>query len=51
MRFKIDAAIIFSDILVIPKAMGMIVEMHDKRGPVLPEPLVNKEDILKLKIP
>ncbi|MCJ1252590.1 Uroporphyrinogen decarboxylase in heme biosynthesis [Lignoscripta atroalba] len=35
----IDAAIIFSDILVIPQAMGMTVEMVDKKGPHFPHPL------------
>lgn len=40
----IDAAIIFSDILVIPQAMGMQVEMVDKKGPHFPEPLVSPED-------
>ncbi|KAK8050633.1 uroporphyrinogen decarboxylase [Apiospora phragmitis] len=40
----IDAAIIFSDILVIPQAMGMVVEMVDKLGPHFPEPLRSPDD-------
>ncbi|KAL1992591.1 hypothetical protein VTN49DRAFT_4623 [Thermomyces lanuginosus] len=40
----IDAAIIFSDILVIPQAMGMTVEMVDKKGPSFPEPLKSPND-------
>ncbi|MCJ1350400.1 MAG: hypothetical protein MMC33_000381 [Icmadophila ericetorum] len=40
----IDAAIIFSDILVIPQAMGMTVEMIDKKGPHFPDPLKSPTD-------
>lgn len=40
----IDAAIIFSDILVIPQAMGMEVIMVDKKGPHFPEPLKAPSD-------
>ncbi|OIW34476.1 uroporphyrinogen decarboxylase [Coniochaeta ligniaria NRRL 30616] len=40
----IDAAIIFSDILVIPQAMGMTVEMVDKKGPHFPNPLTSPDD-------
>ncbi len=36
---KPDAAILFSDILVIPKAMGMDVQLVEKKGPVLPQPI------------
>lgn len=43
-----DAAIIFSDILVIPEAMGMHLEMHEGRGPVFPEPIRIKADAEKL---
>ena len=40
----IDAAIIFSDILVIPQAMGMKVEMLDGKGPHFPAPLKDPTD-------
>jgi uroporphyrinogen decarboxylase len=40
----IDAAIIFSDILVIPQAMGMEVIMVDGKGPHFPKPLRSPDD-------
>ena len=40
----VDAAIIFSDILVIPQALGMIVEMLPTKGPHFPEPLKSPTD-------
>ncbi|XP_005187707.1 uroporphyrinogen decarboxylase [Musca domestica] len=48
-RFDLDASIIFSDILVIPQAFGMTVEMHPGVGPVFPEPLQTPADLAKLK--
>lgn len=47
-KFDLDAAIIFSDILVIPQALGMKVEMRKGIGPYFPQPLQSPEDINKL---
>lgn len=47
-RFDLDASIIFSDILVIPQALGLVVEMHKGLGPVFPEPLKNPEELSRL---
>jgi uroporphyrinogen decarboxylase len=44
----VDAAIIFSDILVIPEAMGMHLEMHEGIGPVFPHPIRNESDAQSL---
>lgn len=44
----IDAAIIFSDILVIPQAMGMKVEIKEHTGPFFPDPLREPTDIERL---
>ncbi len=41
----VDAAIIFSDILVIPQAMGMEVLMEEGKGPSLPAVIKTKKDI------
>ncbi len=46
---NVDAAILFSDILVIPEAMGMHFEMLESRGPVFHRPLRNEEDASALK--
>ncbi len=41
----VDAAIIFSDILVIPQAMGMEVLMEEGKGPSLPKTISSQKDI------
>jgi uroporphyrinogen decarboxylase len=48
-RYDLDAAIIFSDILVIPQALGMEVQMVPQQGPVFPSPLNSPSDIKKLR--
>jgi uroporphyrinogen decarboxylase len=46
----VDAAIIFSDILVIPEAMGLPYEMVEKRGPHFPRVIKTEADIAQLDI-
>jgi uroporphyrinogen decarboxylase len=41
----VDAAIIFSDILVIPQAMGLEVLMEEGKGPSLPKTIKTAHDI------
>jgi uroporphyrinogen decarboxylase len=41
----VDAAILFSDILVIPQAMGMTVLLEEGKGPLLPNVIKNKADV------
>lgn len=45
----VDAAIIFSDILVIPEAMGMSLNFFEGRGPVFEKPLRSAQDIAELQ--
>lgn len=44
-QIGVDAAIIFSDILVIPQAMGMEVLMEEGKGPSLPKTIQSQQDI------
>src|SRR5207237_883557 len=46
----VDAAIIFSDILVIPQAMGLEVLMEEGKGPSLPKTIKTTGDIDALNI-
>lgn len=50
-RFGMDAAILFSDILVIPQAMGIEVQMKTDFGPYLPNPIRSSEAVDGVQIP
>ena len=50
-RFGLDAAILFSDILIAVEAMGMHLEFSDKKGPVLSDPVRTKSTVDRLVIP
>lgn len=46
----VDAAIIFSDILVIPEAMGLNYEMEERKGPVFPKKISAVADLKSLHV-
>jgi uroporphyrinogen decarboxylase len=50
-RYGMDAAILFSDILVIPQAMNIEVEMKAGVGPWLPNPIRTTSDLDKVVVP
>lgn len=50
-RLGVDAAILFSDILIPIEAMGMHLEFNDKKGPLLREPIRTKSALDRLIIP
>jgi uroporphyrinogen decarboxylase len=50
-RFKFDAAILFSDILTIPDAMGLGLSFTEGEGPTFSKPIRSVADIEKLPIP
>jgi uroporphyrinogen decarboxylase len=47
----VDAAILFSDILVVPQAMGLDVELVESKGPILPEPIKTLRDFDRIRVP
>lgn len=50
-RFPLDAAIVFSDILTIPDAMGLGLRFIEGEGPMFERPLRSERDIQNLAIP
>jgi uroporphyrinogen decarboxylase len=50
-RFGFDAAILFSDILVIPEALGVGLHFEEGRGPIIHRPIRSAKDIKSLPSP
>jgi uroporphyrinogen decarboxylase len=50
-RFELDAAILFSDILTIPDAMGLGLSFAEGEGPRFANPVRTHADIAKLAVP
>jgi uroporphyrinogen decarboxylase len=50
-RFPLDAAILFSDILTVPDAMGLGLSFAEGEGPRFERPLRDEADIARLAVP
>src|SRR5690606_35260554 len=50
-RCGMDAAILFSDILVVPQAMGIEVLMKPDIGPFLPDPIRSPQAVSAIQVP
>jgi uroporphyrinogen decarboxylase len=50
-RFPLDAAILFSDILTVPDAMGLGLYFSEGEGPKFERPLETEADIMALQVP
>lgn len=50
-QFGFDAAILFSDILMIPEALGVGLHFEEGVGPIIHRPVASRADIAALKSP
>ena len=50
-RFPLDAAILFSDILTVPDAMGLGLYFSEGEGPKFKRPLCNEAAVKALRLP
>src|ERR1700754_3977158 len=50
-RFELDAAILFSDILTIPDAMGLGLDFAAGEGPKFAHPVRSEADVARLAVP
>src|SRR5690625_7925779 len=50
-RFDLDASILFSDILTIPHAMGLVLDFVQGEGPKVAHPIRHEDNVAKLAVP
>jgi uroporphyrinogen decarboxylase len=50
-RYALDAAILFSDILTVPDAMGLALSFAEGEGPRFAQPLRSEADVARLQVP
>lgn len=50
-RYRLDAAILFSDILTIPQALGLGLEFETGEGPRIERPVRTMKDVERLAVP
>jgi uroporphyrinogen decarboxylase len=50
-RYALDAAILFSDILTVPDAMGLGLYFADGEGPKFERPIRTEQDVARLAVP
>lgn len=50
-RYELDAAILFSDILTVPHAMGLGLDFVQGEGPRFARPVRTEDDVRKLQVP
>ena len=50
-RFALDAAILFSDILTVPDAMGLGLSFEQGEGPRFAHPIRTEQDVARLAVP
>jgi uroporphyrinogen decarboxylase len=50
-QIGVDAAILFSDILVVLQAMGLEVQLVENKGPFLPDPVKSAADLKRVHVP
>src|ERR1700730_5410670 len=46
----VDAVILFFQILVVPKAMGLEVQLIESKGPFLPDPIKTANDLNRVRV-